>query len=252
LFIKSKIQFFESKSQLLCLCHYICFGCLSSQRYNFLKANHNPLPASVPNGFVVYQVKDTIFWKQITTVIDSLSINPSLFIKSKIQFFESKSQHRSRMVINVIRCLSSQRYNFLKANHNWKHYTYHYHYVVYQVKDTIFWKQITTLHLMQLRIYLLFIKSKIQFFESKSQLQRVLSEYDNCCLSSQRYNFLKANHNRSISMKLPINVVYQVKDTIFWKQITTWTLSRTFIRSCLSSQRYNFLKANHNSLSMGL
>ena len=42
---------------------------------------------------------------------------------------------------------------------------------------------------------LLFIKSKIQFFESKSQLKipNTLNNY--CCLSSQRYNFLKANHN---------------------------------------------------------
>jgi len=92
LFIKSKIQFFESKSQL---CNYISYSfecCLSSQRYNFLKANHN-------NG----KVSD---------------INSELFIKSKIQFFESKSQQLSMEVTFQNSCLSSQRYNFLKANHN--------------------------------------------------------------------------------------------------------------------------------------
>ena len=41
-------------------------------------------------------------------------------------------------------------------------------------------------------------------------------------------------------------VVYQVKDTIFWKQITTKKLINMLTIGCLSSQRYNFLKANHN------
>ena len=143
LFIKSKIQFFESKSQ--------------------------PFSSSVYILFVVYQVKDTIFWKQITT---DVLINPHgvwLFIKSKIQFFESKSQPFSTAVVIVFRCLSSQRYNFLKANHNCICGRLFNIIVVYQVKDTIFWKQITTLQIVFNSFILLFIKSKIQFFESKSQ-----------------------------------------------------------------------------------
>ena len=143
LFIKSKIQFFESKSQLTTINSSHGFCCLSSQRYNFLKANHNTnfYHSVLPN--VVYQVKDTIFWKQITT-----KCLPATLIHS---------------------CLSSQRYNFLKANHNSQEGLGIKTYVVYQVKDTIFWKQITTIILSDTRIHLLFIKSKIQFFESKSQ-----------------------------------------------------------------------------------
>jgi len=117
LFIKSKIQFFESKSQLIEVLINNIFSCLSSQRYNFLKANHNILVFS----WLIYM----------------------LFIKSKIQFFESKSQRASAAYYVACSCLSSQRYNFLKANHN----------VLIWVKNN----------------RRLFIKSKIQFFESKSQ-----------------------------------------------------------------------------------
>ena len=69
LFIKSKIQFFESKSQPVLVFSSSCISCLSSQRYNFLKANHN------------YDAK-----------VNYILL---LFIKSKIQFFESKSQPSS-------------------------------------------------------------------------------------------------------------------------------------------------------------
>ena len=169
LFIKSKIQFFESKSQLVGTTTNKWYRCLSSQRYNFLKANHN--------SWLHYN----IFTK--------------LFIKSKIQFFESKSQHKLKRSQFAQGCLSSQRYNFLKANHNAETARTTELLVVYQVKDTIFWKQITT--------------SRTSFVVSTS------------CLSSQRYNFLKANHNNIQRWKRERTVVYQVKDTIFWKQITT-------------------------------
>ena len=195
LFIKSKIQFFESKSQLWC-----------KGKLYFT---------------VVYQVKDTIFWKQITTIFMNIRYSRKLFIKSKIQFFESKSQHSSIGNAIVVCCLSSQRYNFLKANHNRVLIGIDSNYVVYQVKDTIFWKQITTICFLVFFVETLFIKSKIQFFESKSQLLPRTHWIDSSCLSSQRYNFLKANHNRLVQEKQRSQVVYQVKDTIFWKQITT-------------------------------
>jgi len=143
LFIKSKIQFFESKSQPVRSFSLINRCCLSSQRYNFLKANHNHTYRPNCDTHVVYQVKDTIFWKQITT-----------------EWYEFTS---------CICCLSSQRYNFLKANHNCTEEVCTESIVVYQVKDTIFWKQITTVVSSVKSLRGLFIKSKIQFFESKSQ-----------------------------------------------------------------------------------
>ena len=195
---------------------------------------------------VVYQVKDTIFWKQITTLFLAYYFSSLLFIKSKIQFFESKSQLINVAFINGIGCLSSQRYNFLKANHNIVRLQSFFVLVVYQVKDTIFWKQITTHILFDTNVFPLFIKSKIQFFESKSQRQQVFGYYAESCLSSQRYNFLKANHNKKSTTITEAMVVYQVKDTIFWKQITTYLCGLNQLNCCLSSQRYNFLKANHN------
>jgi len=198
------------------------------------------------NKLVVYQVKDTIFWKQITTPENIAMYYRMLFIKSKIQFFESKSQLNVLEHVSLLSCLSSQRYNFLKANHNLSRKGRIRTNVVYQVKDTIFWKQITTIFSSYNQRFQLFIKSKIQFFESKSQPYIKCCSCRRSCLSSQRYNFLKANHNYSNSLQgvsklfikskiqffesksqlnlviLPyIPVVYQVKDTIFWKQITT-------------------------------
>ena len=245
LFIRSKIQFFESKSQQPGLWSVRRFSCLSDQRYNFLKANHNSTIQVFPYNL--------------------------LFIRSKIQFFESKSQHYKNAQYHVLCCLSDQRYNFLKANHNTPKWISFPLNVVYQIKDTIFWKQITTtialiwllcsclsdqrynflkanhnrsFHLEALLS--LFIRSKIQFFESKSQPILIFTNTPVCCLSDQRYNFLKANHNLPLPKRSPPKVVYQIKDTIFWKQITTMSLISSSFHRCLSDQRYNFLKANHN------
>ena len=169
LFIRSKIQFFESKSQPYIIQIMCTSGCLSDQRYNFLKANHNSGLRAILSACVVYQIKDTIFWKQITTGQILKSIRNKLFIRSKIQFFESKSQLGYSDYFISDGCLSDQRYNFLKANHNKICLVCDIWIVVYQIKDTIFWKQITTVLPCTPPWWKLFIRSKIQFFESKSQ-----------------------------------------------------------------------------------
>ena len=178
--------------------------CLSDQRYNFLKANHNIPCYDTDYDEVVYQIKDTIFWKQITTIFTSNPCASALFIRSKIQFFESKSQLCIAGCIDLFGCLSDQRYNFLKANHNlsssfkslamlfirskiqfFESKSQHNCViiariqVVYQIKDTIFWKQITTTSTWQILWHSLFIRSKIQFFESKSQLNHLSSVKNN-------------------------------------------------------------------------
>ena len=152
---------------------------------------------------VVYQIKDTIFWKQITTESVGVSQHAQLFIRSKIQFFESKSQLVNIHRLNFKCCLSDQRYNFLKANHNQPPLIIHHE--------------------------KLFIRSKIQFFESKSQLISSFSLSSFCCLSDQRYNFLKANHNWQIQKVWSHWVVYQIKDTIFWKLFTISTDNQSVI-----------------------
>jgi len=67
----------------------------------------------------------------------------------------------------------------------------------------------------QFKAEALFIRSKIQFFESKSQRIEHVEVQEICCLSDQRYNFLKANHNTCTQMMRGMDVVYQIKDTIF-------------------------------------
>ena len=195
MFVRTKIQFFESKSQLVLLL------------------------VRVPQ--VVRQNKDTIFWKQITTSYHIYIILLLLFVRTKIQFFESKSQPNPRL--------------------------WYANFVVRQNKDTIFWKQITTRVDKRNNAIALFVRTKIQFFESKSQPIVVCIAPATCCSSEQRYNFLKANHNGRAHIVGRGAVVRQNKDTIFWKQITTSFDCQSIDEGCSSEQRYNFLKANHNS-----
>ncbi len=165
----SKILFFESKSQLVSKCIFSPLGCFLCQRYFFLKANHNLLLLLTLLFRVVSYVKDTFFWKQITTALITCSAWYLLFLMSKILFFESKSQLPPPPPPAYI--------------------------VVSYVKDTFFWKQITTTCWS--------------------------TSISNRCFLCQRYFFLKANHNRFVSCKVCVSVVSYVKDTFFWKQITT-------------------------------
>ena len=221
LFRISKIQFFESNSQPLAVQTSSTRRCSEYQRYNFLKAIHNvhPIVRKILN--VVQNIKDTIFWKQFTTLLSTVLPCSMLFRISKIQFFESNSQ--------LI----------------WREY--YRDQVVQNIKDTIFWKQFTTIMFAICSKRWLFRISKIQFFESNSQLKiknyerkSSCSEYQrynflkaihnerehlhvdiNGCSEYQRYNFLKAIHNRHWQSKSWDEVVQNIKDTIFWKQFTT-------------------------------
>ena len=61
-----------------------------------------------------------------------------LFQTTKIQIFESNSQHATALLLDARRCFRLQRYKFLKAIHN---VPYHYvkrSYVVSDYKDTNF------------------------------------------------------------------------------------------------------------------
>jgi len=124
-------------------CPY-CACCSEYQRYNFLKAIHNPRWPELWNGRVVQNIKDTIFWKQFTTDDWCSSTTSLLFRISKIQFFESNSQLAIVVCVPVWCCSEYQRYNFLKAIHNGRRTAHTWRPVVQNIKDTIFWKQFTT------------------------------------------------------------------------------------------------------------
>ena len=266
----SKIQIFESNSQLNLKYMKIIDCCFRCQRYKFLKAIHNSFPIALsgtklfsmskiqifesnsqPNfrcfrlQLVVFDVKDTNFWKQFTTTTTMGIRAGLLFSMSKIQIFESNSQRVARNTLDD--------------------------YVVFDVKDTNFWKQFTTTNFGTLtpircfrcqrykflkaihnkwkpshHIKRLFSMSKIQIFESNSQHLFIPYPNNVCCFRCQRYKFLKAIHNIQWGHLPHGTVVFDVKDTNFWKQFTTTCSIFVSFARCFRCQRYKFLKAIHN------
>ena len=124
--------------------YVVCFSCSEYQRYNFLKAIHNQRYDNQTFFVVVQNIKDTIFWKQFTTQIFQINFRLQLFRISKIQFFESNSQRCEFFYLCYFCCSEYQRYNFLKAIHNFILQADSISEVVQNIKDTIFWKQFTT------------------------------------------------------------------------------------------------------------
>ena len=204
LFQTTKIQIFESNSQLIitkknrnecCFrqqrykflkaIHNLvadskkhCRSCFRQQRYKFLKAIHNRRAIIALLLYVVSDNKDTNFWKQFTTDI-----------------------HLAKW---RRRCFRQQRYKFLKAIHN-------------LIMGTLYNQK-------------LFQTTKIQIFESNSQLWNFRPEIPVRCFRQQRYKFLKAIHNVLFRAVLPVLVVSDNKDTNFWKQFTTQYRNRNIER----------------------
>ncbi len=138
-------------------------------KIQFLKANHNKPTAARLWWLVVYQCQRYNFWKQITTITDSVGNRQRLFINVKDTIFESKSQPINPFTKIYPCCLSMSKIQFLKANHNSTFQLLLEQLVVYQCQRYNFWKQITTLLAYRLKSYLLFINVKDTIFESKSQ-----------------------------------------------------------------------------------
>ena len=195
LFQTTKIQIFESNSQPGRYWLRGTVGCFRLQRYKFLKAIHNNNTVFYADPPVVSDYKDTNFWKQFTTIYLCVCKVFALFQTTKIQIFESNSQ---RIAVNYLRsssCFRLQRYKFLKAIHNVRVQFEQSVRVVSDYKDTNFWKQFTTQMMEQPLRVVLFQTTKIQIFESNSQLTDDIKESEGCCFRLQRYKFLKAIHN---------------------------------------------------------
>ena len=169
LLLISKIPHFESNSQLRMLVIIPDSRCYWYQRYLILKAIHNSLRAFRILDLVVTDIKDTSFWKQFTTVLENYSNDLQLLLISKIPHFESNSQLCQTALLVLIRCYWYQRYLILKAIHNLIRLKIWIDVVVTDIKDTSFWKQFTTCHMMMLPQMQLLLISKIPHFESNSQ-----------------------------------------------------------------------------------
>ena len=197
LFQTTKIQIFESNSQPKVLGGQRFTGCFRLQRYKFLKAIHNVPVRKKNNSSVVSDYKDTNFWKQFTTIKEFYQELGGLFQTTKIQIFESNSQHKEARLPRYVCCFRLQRYKFLKAIHNINNQNAIVLAVVSDYKDTNFWKQFTTTWSCSTHSTSLFQTTKIQIFESNSQ-PVVLKSLDRFgCFRLQRYKFLKAIHNTS-------------------------------------------------------
>ena len=139
--------------------------------------------------------KDTNFWKQFTTYSEFESSWRLMFAVTKIQIFESNSQLSLLVGFVGQWCSPSQRYKFLKAIHNTVEGHEH--------------------------LTVMFAVTKIQIFESNSQLSVPVWPSSVRCSPSQRYKFLKAIHNLGIHYDANLFDVRRHKDTNFWKQFTT-------------------------------
>ena len=126
-------------------------------------------------------------------------------------------------------CFRQQRYKFLKAIHNISQQGLAIVSVVSDNKDTNFWKQFTTLQPRDFYTPLLFQTTKIQIFESNSQLSAKMNEDGKSCFRQQRYKFLKAIHNGQTTVLMFGAVVSDNKDTNFWKQFTTFRSKTYFV-----------------------
>ena len=195
MFQTTKIQTFESNSQPTETEIAGVFSCFRLQRYKLLKAIHNCKHNIIYGKDVVSDYKDTNFWKQFTTAAARFWFFGRLFQTTKIQTFESNSQPRLAYWMKRCRCFRLQRYKLLKAIHNKALYATENNPVVSDYKDTNFWKQFTTGVPSRCRTWRLFQTTKIQTFESNSQLEYI-------------FPILKS-------------VVSDYKDTNFWKQFTT-------------------------------
>ena len=112
-----------------------------------------------------------------------------LFQTTKIQTFESNSQRQGGGADLVQGCFRLQRYKLLKAIHN--------------------------LAMPGITRTMLFQTTKIQTFESNSQLEISVTAVLSGCFRLQRYKLLKAIHNACGVLIVVCTVVSDYKDTNF-------------------------------------
>ena len=242
----SKIPIIESNSQLIDRGTDTFFGCFVYQRYQLLKAIHNiPLQIRFLDMVVSY-IKDTNYWKQFTTQFPEYFQNLLLFRISKIPIIESNSQRYFLLIDWIASCFVYQRYQLLKAIHNFSNNTEKLLRVVSYIKDTNYWKQFTTLDRSGQSNRKLFRISKIPIIESNSQHDKENDKYVLGCFVYQRYQLLKAIHNWNWKLTLTTFVVSYIKDTNYWKQFTTCCAVEIEFDGCFVYQRYQLLKAIHN------
>ena len=165
----SKIRTYESNSQLSVDGEFEGTRCSWCQRYELMRAIHNWFCLCRWREIVVPDVKDTNLWEQFTTCGVGHAIYNLLFLMSKIRTYESNSQQSRYDTSSFHRCSWCQRYELMRAIHNWIWFLSCIEDVVPDVKDTNLWEQFTTKNYVEAKLEELFLMSKIRTYESNSQ-----------------------------------------------------------------------------------
>ena len=151
-----------------------------------------------------------------------------------------------QIVIIVLCCFRLQRYKLLKAIHNRTSHVLIVLYVVSDYKDTNFWKQFTTTIIILSQKRMLFQTTKIQTFESNSQLYPRADNHLLCCFRLQRYKLLKAIHNHPQVGRCSFALFQTTKIQTFESNSQPYRPLGIIMISCFRLQRYKLLKAIHN------
>ena len=104
-----------------------------------------------------------------------------LLVMSKIQIIESKSQQRVADLIDRVAVSDVKDTNYWKQITTVENVSNNGGEAVSDVKDTNYWKQITTIKSMGIFITMLLVMSKIQIIESKSQQHSHIGGLAGCC-----------------------------------------------------------------------
>ena len=195
---------------------------------------------------VVPNIKDINFWEQFTTSNWICIPDLVLFRISKISTFESNSQLAPAENIEPKGCSEYQRYQLLRAIHNCIFFFYHDAIVVPNIKDINFWEQFTTSTSHWWAANVLFRISKISTFESNSQLFLCHLIFPPCCSEYQRYQLLRAIHNRRGLHTIIYRLFRISKISTFESNSQRRAMVRPLTVCCSEYQRYQLLRAIHN------
>ena len=155
--------------------------------------------------------------------------------------FSSKSQQLSEVLPNDMRCCWYHKGTNFQANHN--------SYLIYWlsvsvVADTTkvrIFKQITTpLYSQSVGTMLLLIPQRYEFSSKSQPVLTTKKILIRCCWYHKGTNF-QANHNRSLVLHYPFDVVADTTKVRIFKQITTNIFRQTIpLKLLLIPQRYEF------------
>ena len=171
-----------------------------------------------------------------------------MFDTTKLQKFESNSQHNDSIEITRLRCSTPQNYKNLKAIPNGLKFLQYLIAGVRHHKITKIWKQFPTKAVKFLPPELVFDTTKLQKFESNSQLFWPPQSSPARCSTPQNYKNLKAIPNCACLSAMRSRGVRHHKITKIWKQFPTRTWRRTSICTVFDTTKLQKFESNSQQI----